>query len=132
MTVLWPCVVSGVAVSHVVRGDVVLPGVPGPHASRLQPHRHLRVLPQRTNHVHVVRVRIHIPHCRYRSVRGSVPRWGGSTWGYVHTFLWCLDTGDTVERRAGGATIRYDTRCYFNVRSKADMRQLNLPHGTDN
>jgi len=21
----------------------------------------------------------------------------------------------------------YDTRCYFNVRSKADMSQLNLP-----
>jgi len=29
-------------------------------------------------------------------------------------------------------TIRYDTRCYFNVRSKANMSQLNLPHGTDN
>jgi len=26
-------------------------------------------------------------------------------------------------------TIRYDTRCYFNVRSKANMSQLNLPHG---
>ena len=26
----------------------------------------------------------------------------------------------------------YDTRCYFNVRSKADISQLNLPHGTDN
>jgi len=25
-----------------------------------------------------------------------------------------------------------DTRCYFNVRSKADMSQLNLPHGTNN
>ena len=24
-------------------------------------------------------------------------------------------------------TIRYDTRCYFSVRSKADMSQLNLP-----
>ena len=23
----------------------------------------------------------------------------------------------------------YDTRCYFNVRSKADISQLNLPHG---
>jgi len=32
---------------------------------------------------------------------------------------------------AAMATIRYDTRCYFNVRSKADMSQLNLPHGTD-
>ena len=27
---------------------------------------------------------------------------------------------------------RYDTRCYFNVRSKADMSQLNLPHENDN
>jgi len=25
-----------------------------------------------------------------------------------------------------------DTRCNFNVRSKADMSQLNLPHGTEN
>jgi len=29
-------------------------------------------------------------------------------------------------------TIRYDTRCYFNMCSKADISQLNLPHGTDN
>ena len=28
-------------------------------------------------------------------------------------------------------TIRYDTRCYFNVRSKADISQLNLPHGCE-
>jgi len=28
--------------------------------------------------------------------------------------------------------IRYDTRCYFNVRSKADMSRLNLRHGDDN
>ena len=27
--------------------------------------------------------------------------------------------------------IRYDTRCYFNMRSEADMCQLNQPHGTD-
>ena len=27
---------------------------------------------------------------------------------------------------------RYDTRCYFNVRSKADTSQLNLPHGNNN
>ena len=25
----------------------------------------------------------------------------------------------------------YDTRCYFNVRSKADMSQLILPHGIE-
>jgi len=29
-------------------------------------------------------------------------------------------------------TIRYDTRCYFNVRSKADISRLNPPHGNDN
>ena len=28
--------------------------------------------------------------------------------------------------------IRYDTRCYFNVCSKADISHLNIPHGTDN
>jgi len=26
--------------------------------------------------------------------------------------------------------LRYDTRCYFNVRSKADTSRLNLPHGS--
>jgi len=31
-----------------------------------------------------------------------------------------------------GNTIRYDTRCYINVRSKANMSQLNLPQATDN
>jgi len=33
---------------------------------------------------------------------------------------------------ASYGTIRYDTRCYFNVRSKADMSPLNLPHGNNN
>ena len=28
--------------------------------------------------------------------------------------------------------IRYDTRCCLNVRSKADMSQLSIPHGTNN
>ena len=28
--------------------------------------------------------------------------------------------------------IRYDTRCYFNVRSNADLSKLNLLHGNDN
>ena len=28
-------------------------------------------------------------------------------------------------------SIRYDTRCRFNVRSKADMSQLSLLHGND-
>jgi len=32
----------------------------------------------------------------------------------------------------GNAAIAYDTptRCCFNVRSKADISQFNLPHGT--
>jgi len=29
-------------------------------------------------------------------------------------------------------SLRYDTRCYFNVSSNADISQLNLPHGTNN
>ena len=29
-------------------------------------------------------------------------------------------------------SIRYDIRCYINVHSKANISQLNLPHGTDN
>ena len=29
-------------------------------------------------------------------------------------------------------SIRYDTRCYFYVRSKAGISQLNLAHGTKN
>jgi len=46
----------------------------------------------------------------------------------------------TIHYRTGVVTatvmtydkIRYDARCYFNVRSKADMSRLNLPHGNDN
>ena len=52
-------------------------------------------------------------------------------------FFLCLRPSN---RRGGGikfsgcqtVTIRYDTRCYFDVRSKADTSQLNLPHGDDN
>jgi len=39
---------------------------------------------------------------------------------------------DTPTDLSTAALTRYDTRCYFNVRSKADISQLNLPHGTDN
>jgi len=34
--------------------------------------------------------------------------------------------------RIANTTIRYDKRCYFNMRSKADISQLNLPHETKN
>jgi len=43
---------------------------------------------------------------------------GGGAMGQTHVLL--IDD-----------TIRYDTRCYFNVRSNADMSRLNLPHGTE-
>jgi len=33
---------------------------------------------------------------------------------------------------SNSGVLRYATRCYSNVRSKADMSQLNLPHGNDN
>ena len=34
--------------------------------------------------------------------------------------------------RCDWVVIRYDARCDFNVRLKADTSQLNLPHGTYN
>jgi len=47
---------------------------------------------------------------------------------------WGMDVpGSHMQHGITQCTIRYDTRCYFNVRSKADMAvvsQLNLPHGT--
>ena len=39
---------------------------------------------------------------------------------------------ETYQHSQINSETRYDTRCYFNVRSKADISQLNLPHGTDN
>jgi len=60
---------------------------------------------------------------------------GGAYWphlrqsmrhGWTHVYA-------TRPRCSNSTTlICYDTRCYFNVRSKADISQLNLPHGTDN
>ena len=60
-----------------------------------------------------------------------------------HRCCCCPSTGQTDRQTDGRIldrfmtlaaydTIRYDTRCYFNVRSKADISQLNLPHGNDN
>ena len=47
---------------------------------------------------------------------------------YIPAFsFYSLET-DLV-RKFSIFTIRYDTRCYSNVRSKADISQLNLPHG---
>ena len=49
------------------------------------------------------------------------------------TMLWICRHVKALRRVSGREyRVRYDTRCYFNVRSKADISQLNLPHGTDN
>jgi len=42
------------------------------------------------------------------------------------------ELGITVRREQKENTIRYDTRCCYNLHSKADATQLNLPHGTRN
>jgi len=62
---------------------------------------------------------------------------GGLRWGSLHRSpgpVASLSKSPTHALSTSGFhdTIRYDTRCYFNVRSKADISQLNLPHGTDN
>ena len=44
---------------------------------------------------------------------------------------WDRRTDGQTDRRTSD-TIRYDTRCYFDARSKADISRLNLPHGNDN
>jgi len=71
------------------------------------------------------------------SFRLTLPR--GSS---IHVLMLSIQAGRGLPRlRAPGIVpciisfarqlpcLRYDTRCYFNVRSKADMSQLNLPHG---
>ena len=53
------------------------------------------------------------------------------------TRFFCISLVAVAPSFSGGVAIhggpkkpRYDTRCYFNVRSKADASQLNLPHET--
>ena len=47
--------------------------------------------------------------------------------------LWVFWTLALVGHRTNSLiALRYNKRCYFNVRPKANMSQLNLPHGTDN
>ena len=41
-------------------------------------------------------------------------------------------TSEVGDDLAGRRHEQYDTRRYFNVRSKADMSRLDLPHGNDN
>ena len=41
-------------------------------------------------------------------------------------------THSTRPNNSNSILIWYNTRCYLNVHSKADIGQLNLPHGTKN
>jgi len=60
------------------------------------------------------------------SIDGLIDWYPGnlSVYLFVDMLLFCYMTNKFF--------LRYDTRCYFNVRSKADMSRLNLPHGDDN
>ena len=79
--------------------------------------------------------------------RGGVFNGSGSRWGYWHSHGLHNDAISTVAQRPGDCVwcsalikylaisryaTRYDTICCSNVRSKADMSRLNLPHGNDN
>ena len=44
----------------------------------------------------------------------------------VYVAVDCVIVARIIARHVKAVTIRYDTRCYFNVRSKADVSQLNL------
>jgi len=65
----------------------------------------------------------------------STPTWrhGGTMFPYSPRPSLCRDLRlphpPTPHVHQVSNTIRYDTRCYFDVRSKADTSQLNLPHG---
>ena len=61
-----------------------------------------------------------------RFMEGNGRKRGGAIMGNGESHPWCV-IGNFRKR-----TIRYDTRCYFNVRSCADISQLNPPHGTRN
>jgi len=56
------------------------------------------------------------------------PKKGEPKVDLAHDFLLSYHTISEIY----SVPIRYDTIRYFNVRSKADISQLNLPHGTDN
>ena len=60
----------------------------------------------------------------------------GSPWGSGSPWVWvCGEYGEGNSVPTAAlitAHLRYDTRCCFNVRSKADTNLLNLPLGTKN
>ena len=52
--------------------------------------------------------------------------------GMVEQAVDVMMTSEVGDDRAGRRHEQYDTRRYFNVRSKADTSRLDLPHGNDN
>jgi len=62
------------------------------------------------------------------SCPGRKGEFWGTFWKWVRFHGFWFRSGDF---QIWGA-IWYDMRWYFNVRSKADASQLNLPHGNDN
>ena len=51
---------------------------------------------------------------------------------FCRSHITVVIVNNALTRRRCVRIVRYDTRRYFNVRSKADTSQLNLPHGTNN
>jgi len=77
-------------------------------------------------HLQIIREAVQFVHYRVNDVEISVRRHDKhqpSTHG-------CIEATETSQQNH--AAIRYDTRCCFKVRSKSDISQLNLPHGTKN
>ena len=68
----------------------------------------------------------------YNSFKNSVECWQRRNWS--QSPLYSVRDGRTARLSCDHVThrLRYDTRCYFNVRSKIDTSQLNLQHGTNN
>ena len=64
----------------------------------------------------------------------SDPGCAGDAWWSSDCHQLTTDVISILSRRASRCvyTVRYDTRCYFNVHLNADMSRLNLPHGNDN
>jgi len=64
-------------------------------------------------------------HTRFPALCPGLPVWAGTR---KVKLIWILLKQETVSGSGIRWAIRYDTRCYFNLRSKADISQLNLPH----
>jgi len=82
----------------------------------------------------VVRRRDHNTTVQVTSILRAPPRHitGKLAWFDITDYVYSCPVPPFPHNQHASVSIRYDTRCYFNVRSKADMNRLNLPHGDDN